>query len=51
MKGVCLSIVIVSFNTRELLEDCLTSLYQYPPPCPYEVFVVDNASRTAVLKW
>lgn len=39
-----LSIIIVSWNTRQLLADCLTSLYQYPPQDAFEVIVVDNAS-------
>jgi N-acetylglucosaminyl-diphospho-decaprenol L-rhamnosyltransferase len=39
-----LSIIIVSWNTRELLEGCLTSIYAHPPHGEFEVFVVDNAS-------
>jgi len=39
-----LSIVIVSFNTREDLERCIASLMAHPPSIPYEVIVVDNAS-------
>jgi GT2 family glycosyltransferase len=39
-----LSIVIVSFNTREDLERCIASLVAHPPSIPYEVIVVDNAS-------
>ncbi len=39
-----LSIIIVSWNTRELLGACLTSIYRHPPPAPFEVIVVDNAS-------
>lgn len=44
-----LSIVVVSFNTRELLRECLTSLLaecdRLPQPATAEIFVVDNASR------
>ena len=40
-----LSIVIVSFNTRELLRRCLASLPAGAGPRTLEVFVVDNASR------
>lgn len=39
-----LSIVIVSWNTRELLKECLESLYRYTSDITFEVFVVDNAS-------
>lgn len=44
MDMVDLSIVIVSWNTRELLKDCLNSINQYTKGISYEVFVVDNAS-------
>jgi GT2 family glycosyltransferase len=40
-----LSIVIVSFNTRQDLERCLDSVVANPPAMPYEIVVVDNASR------
>jgi GT2 family glycosyltransferase len=40
-----LSIVIVSFNTRQDLERCLDSVVAHPPAIPYEIVVVDNASR------
>jgi len=39
-----LSLVIVNWNTRDLLLDALASLYSAPPPFPFEVLVVDNAS-------
>ncbi|MGQ9631101.1 MAG: glycosyltransferase family 2 protein [bacterium] len=39
-----LSVVIVSYNVRELLLNCLDSIYRNPPPNDFEVFVVDNAS-------
>ncbi len=39
-----LAILIVNWNTRQLLAECLNSLYAHPPACPYEVWVVDNAS-------
>jgi N-acetylglucosaminyl-diphospho-decaprenol L-rhamnosyltransferase len=39
-----LSIVIVNWNTRDLLAECLASIYEYPPADPFEVLVVDNAS-------
>ena len=39
-----LSIIIVSWNTRKLLEDCLGSILANPPTWPCEIWVVDNAS-------
>ena len=40
-----LSIVIVSFNTRDDLQRCLESITAAPPSISYEIAVVDNASR------
>lgn len=40
-----LSIIIVNWNTRELLAQCLSSVYAYPPISSFEVWVVDNASK------
>lgn len=40
-----LSIVIVSWNTKDLLEACLRSIYAYPLDQPFEVWVVDNKSK------
>jgi GT2 family glycosyltransferase len=42
--AVGLSVVIVSWNTRELLGQCLASIEAHPPRGAYEVWVVDNAS-------
>lgn len=39
-----LTIVIVNFNAREHLENCLASLAAAPPSTPHEIVVVDNAS-------
>jgi N-acetylglucosaminyl-diphospho-decaprenol L-rhamnosyltransferase len=39
-----LSIVIVSFNARADLVNCLLSLKKHPPSRPHEIIVVDNAS-------
>lgn len=41
-----LSIIIVSYNTKDLLKDCLTSIYKAIQPSKgLEVFVVDNNSH------
>ena len=39
-----LSIIIVNWNTCDLLAQCLESVYAYPADSECEVFVVDNAS-------
>jgi GT2 family glycosyltransferase len=39
-----LSIIIVNYNTRGLLLDCLRSLRAFPPAGPWEVIVIDNGS-------
>ncbi len=40
-----LSIIIVNWNVRDLLEKALQAIAKYPPKVEYEVFVVDNASQ------
>ena len=39
-----LSILLVNWNTKDLLGACLASIYSQPPTEPFEVIVVDNAS-------
>ena len=38
------SIVIVNWNTRDLLEGCLHSIFEQTRDVTFEIFVVDNAS-------
>jgi len=40
-----LSIITANWNTRQLLNELLHSLYVHPPRAPFEVIVVDNGSR------
>ena len=42
--GVDLSIIIVNWNTCDLLRDCLASIHSKPCRTEFEVYVVDNAS-------
>jgi len=44
-----LSIIIVSFNTKKLLEKCLESIFSQTK-ADFEVIVVDNASKDASLE-
>ena len=39
-----LSIIIVNRNTKELLLDCIGSVYATVPPLSFEIMLVDNAS-------
>lgn len=39
-----ISVVIVSYNAREELDACLSSVYERSPPPELEVIVIDNAS-------
>jgi N-acetylglucosaminyl-diphospho-decaprenol L-rhamnosyltransferase len=41
---ITLSVIIVSWNTCELLKNCLESILANPPAMPVEIWVVDNAS-------
>ncbi len=40
-----LAIVIISFNVRKLLQDCLESIYRQTPRTRFEIWVIDNHSR------
>jgi len=39
-----LSVIIVNYNTKQLLKDCLESIFKYTKNLDFEVIVVDNAS-------
>jgi GT2 family glycosyltransferase len=41
---VDVSIIIVNWNTKELLRDCLSSVYEHAGDIDYEIIVIDNAS-------
>jgi GT2 family glycosyltransferase len=39
-----LSILIVNWNTKDLLRKCLESIYRFPPDDEFQIVVVDNKS-------
>lgn len=39
-----LSIVIICWNDRRVIYDCLGSIYSHPPDCDFEIIVSDNGS-------
>jgi N-acetylglucosaminyl-diphospho-decaprenol L-rhamnosyltransferase len=41
---VVLSIIVSSYNARDILERCLRSIYENPPGLSFEIIVVDDAS-------
>jgi N-acetylglucosaminyl-diphospho-decaprenol L-rhamnosyltransferase len=45
MSKTDLSIIIVSFNTREILTDCIQSVIEYTKDLNYEIIVVENDSK------
>ncbi len=51
MAAVDLSIIIVSWNTRQLLAQCLSSLFQSTDGIHLEVIVVDNDSKDDSVKY
>ncbi len=44
MNRPTVSVVIVNWNTREILRDCLRTVYEQTKEVEFEVIVVDNAS-------
>ena len=38
------SVILVSYNTKEVTKDCLNSIFKYTKDIEFEVFVIDNAS-------
>ncbi len=45
MSDIDVSIIIVNYNTRELLKDCISSILGVTKGCNYEIIVVDNDSH------
>lgn len=49
MTGPRMSLVVVTWNSSDVLGDLLDSLVADPPSTPFEVLVVDNGSQDATL--
>jgi len=49
MPKLDLSIIIVSFNTKEILTDCIKSVIKYTKGIEYEIIIVDNGSKDGSL--
>lgn len=45
------SIIILSYNTFEILQMCITSIRGFTKPNTYELIVVDNASKDGSVEW
>jgi GT2 family glycosyltransferase len=43
-NGIDISVIIVNWNTKDLLRNCLKSVYKTVPNLALEIIVVDNAS-------
>lgn len=43
-KKIELSIIIISYNTKKITQDCLQSIFKSEINIPYELIIVDNAS-------
>ncbi len=44
------SVIIVNFNTKKLLEECLSSIFKFTKGINFEVIVVDNGSKDGTLE-
>ena len=40
-----ISVIIVNWNTKKLIKDCLRSIFKFTKDISFEVIVVDNGSK------
>jgi len=50
MAPIDCSIIIPTYNTREVTLECIRTLLEEPPKVPYEVIVVDNHSSDGTIE-
>lgn len=43
--NIDVSVIIVNFNTKELIQNCITSIYEYTKDINFEIIVSDNGSN------
>ena len=46
-----LTIIIPNYNTKALLQQCLTSIYHYTRGIRFEVICIDDGRRMAARRW
>lgn len=51
VKPAQTSIVIVSYNEKDLCMNCIDSIKRNNPKSAYEIIVVDNASKDGIREW
>lgn len=44
MNSPTVSIIIISYNTKQLILNCLNSIEKYEANTPYEIIIIDNGS-------
>jgi GT2 family glycosyltransferase len=49
MNEPLLSIIIVNYETPDYTLQCIRSIHQNPPSCPYEILLIDNGSEDGSL--
>ena len=48
--NICLSIIVVNFETPDYTLECVRSIYHNKPHCAFEVIVIDNGSKDQSLE-
>lgn len=46
-----LSIIVVNYNTKKVLQNCVNSIRKYPPKCKFEAIIVDNGSTDGSVEY
>jgi glycosyltransferase involved in cell wall biosynthesis len=46
-----LTIIIPNYNTKDLLRDCIASIYEHTKGISFEIICIDDTLQMAVLRW